>query len=219
MNRDVVRGLAEQVDTTAICDAQKSTRVLDCLIRCRSANPNLFGFAYTVRCRSDFFGVLRAIENASPGDVVVVDGGGVELALAGELFAREAQLRGLAGIVVDGGYRDISYVSGCQLPIFSRHVTPMAGSTSKLGELQVPISCGGVSVEPGEIVVGDAGGLLVLSTTEAVPVLRAAVEVKDLEAKVVRRLEEGGNLSDCLNVAEHSSALQRGDLSALGFTV
>ena len=102
-----------QVDTTAICDADKTIRVMDGGIRLRSANARIFGPAYTVRCRGDFLGVLRAIEAAQPGDVIVVDGGGQEIALGGELFARGALSRRLGGIVVDGGYRDIGYVEQC----------------------------------------------------------------------------------------------------------
>lgn len=64
------------VDTTAICDADKTTRVLDSAIQPRSAEPRIFGPAFTVRCRGDFLPVLRAVETAAPGEVIVVDGGG-----------------------------------------------------------------------------------------------------------------------------------------------
>ncbi|WP_405161484.1 RraA family protein [Nocardia sp. NBC_01499] len=78
--------------------------------------------------------------NGVPGAVTVVDGGSEEIAYAGELIARGALARGLGGIVVDGGYRDITYVRNCELPIYSRFVTPMAGTTTELGELQIPIT-------------------------------------------------------------------------------
>jgi 4-hydroxy-4-methyl-2-oxoglutarate aldolase len=93
------------VDTTAICDADKTTRVMDSAIRCRSAAVRILGPAFTVRCENDFLAVLRAVELASPGDVIVVDGGAAQIALAGELFARGALVRGLGGIIVDAGYR------------------------------------------------------------------------------------------------------------------
>src|SRR6266545_930987 len=136
------------VDTTAICDADKTTRVLDSGIRPRSANPRIAGPAFTVRCRDDFLPVLRAIEAAAEGDVIVVDGGGHEIALAGELFARGALARRLGGIIVDGGYRDMAYVSTCPLPVYSRFVTPLAGTTVKLGELNVPVTYGGFTRAP-----------------------------------------------------------------------
>src|SRR5262245_62056821 len=90
------------VDTTAICDVDKATRVLDSAIRPRSANPRIAGPAFTVRCRDDFLPVLRAVEAAAPGDVIIVDGGGHEIAYAGELFARGALVRRIGGIIIDG---------------------------------------------------------------------------------------------------------------------
>ncbi|MFX0577958.1 RraA family protein [Nocardia nepalensis] len=207
------------VDTTAICDADKSTRVLDSAIRPRSAEPHIFGPAFTVRCRGDFLAVLRAVETAAPGDVIVVDGGGAEIAFAGELFARGALVRGLGGIIVDGGYRDIAYVRGCALPVYSRFVTPMAGTTSELGQLQIPVICGGVEVAPGDLILADAEGVIVVDPARIDALLDAAAAVKDAEAKLVELLDAGSTLSDGLNVAEHAAALERGEPSALRFLV
>ncbi|WP_433191801.1 RraA family protein [Nocardia sp. CA-107356] len=207
------------VDTTAICDADKSTRVLDSAIRLRSAEPRIFGPAFTVRCRGDFLAVLRAVETAAPGDVLVVDGGGADIAFAGELFARGALVRGLGGIIVDGGYRDIGYVRGCALPVYSRFVTPMAGTTSQLGQLQIPVICGGVEVAPGDLILADAEGVIVVAPERIEALLDAAAAVKDAEAELVALLDAGSTLSDGLNVAEHTAALERGEPSALRFLV
>lgn len=207
------------VDTTAICDADKSTRVLDSAIRPRSAEPRIFGPAFTVRCRGDFLAVLRAVETAAPGDVLVVDGGGADIAFAGELFARGALVRGLGGIIVDGGYRDIAYVRGCALPVYSRFVTPMAGTSSQLGQLQIPVRCGGVEVAPGDLILADAEGVIVVDPERIAALLDAAAAVKEAEAKLVVLLAAGATLSDGLNVAEHTAALERGEPSALRFLV
>ncbi|MEU0504220.1 RraA family protein [Nocardia sp. NPDC005998] len=207
------------VDTTAICDADKSTRVLDSAIRPRSAEPRIFGPAFTVRCRGDFLAVLRAVETAAPGDVLVVDGGGADIAFAGELFARGALVRGLGGIIVDGGYRDIAYVRDCALPVYSRFVTPMAGSTSQLGQLQIPVRCGGVEVAPGDLILADAEGVIVVDPERIEALLDTAAAVKGAEAELVALLDAGSTLSDGLNVAEHTAALERGEPSALRFLV
>jgi RraA family protein len=218
VNSDL-RRLAAQVDTTAICDAAKDTRVMSAALRCRSRNPMICAPAVTVRCRDDIFGVIQAVEHATAGQVVVVDGGGRETALAGEIFARAAQARGLAGIVIDGGYRDLGYVASCELPIYSRHVLPMAGTTGRLATVNEPISCGGVRVSPGDIVIADHDGIVVLDPATAVAQLTAAAGVKAIEARVIARLDEGATLSDCLNVDEHAGRLARGEASALQFTV
>jgi RraA family protein len=205
------------VDTTAICDADKTTRVLDSAIQARSATTRVYGPAFTVRCQDDFLGVLRAIETAPPGHVIVVDGGARQIALGGELFARGALVRGLGGIIVDGGYRDISYVSGCPLPIYSRFVTPLAGTTTKLGELQIPITCGGVVIQPGDMILADDEGIVVINPDRVAPLLDAAAAVKASEGRVVDKLDAGATLSATLNLLDHVAALQRGEPSTLTF--
>jgi 4-hydroxy-4-methyl-2-oxoglutarate aldolase len=214
-----IRELAANVDTSAICDVAKDTRVMSPELRCRSRNPSICGPAVTVRCRDDFFGVVQAIERAAPGQVVVVDGGGRPTALAGELLARAALARGLAGIIVDGGYRDLTYIASCELPVYSRHITPMAGTTARLGGLNEPVTCGGVCVSPGDIVIADLDGIVVLDPAAATKHLLAAAQVKTTEARVVARLGRGGTLHDCLNVDEHAQRLARGEPSTLRFTL
>jgi len=210
--------LAQQflaVDTTALCDIDKSTRVMHSAIRARSAQPRIFGRAFTVRCRDDFLGVLQAVEAAAPGDVIVVDGGEREIALGGELFARGALVRSLGGIVVDAGYRDMAYVSECELPIYSRFVTPLSGTAAKLGELQVPVTCGGVTVKPGDMILADPEGLIVVDPHRIRDLLTIALAIKKTENAIIEQLDTGATLSDTFNLAEHLDALKRGETSTL----
>jgi regulator of RNase E activity RraA len=218
-DQQALRTLAAQADTCAICDVAKETRVMSADLRCRSANPDLCGPALTVRCRDDFFGLVLAIEAAEPGDVLVVDGGGSRTALAGELFARAALAKGVAGIVVDAAYRDIGFVASCALPVYSRHTNPMAGTTQRLGVVGEPVTCGGVTVCRGDLVIADREGIVVLDPATAEATLRAAAEVKQAEARVVAVLEAGGGLRDCLNLEEHAQSLRSGRPSTLRITV
>lgn len=205
------------VDTTALCDVDKATRVMAGSIRPRSANPLIIGPAFTVRCRDDFLGVLQAVEAAAPGDVIVVDGGGREIAYGGELFARGALVRRLGGIIVDGGYRDLAYVSTCELPVYSRFVTPMAGTAVRPGELRRPVTCGGVTVNPGDLVVADAEGVIVLDPSTVDELLAKAAGVKEFEGRAIDAMDAGGTLGEGLNLAEHVAALGRGEPSLLRF--
>lgn len=195
------------VDTTAICDADKTVRVMDSAIRPRSATVRILGPAFIVRCRNDFLAVLRAVELASPGDVIVVDGGEVQIALAGELFARGALARGLGSIIVDAGYRDMAYVTNCELPIYSRFVMPLAGTASELGELQISVMCGGILANPGDMILADSEGVVVVDNERVRTILELATIIKDAEGKVAERLNAGFMLSDGLNLREHVDAL------------
>jgi regulator of RNase E activity RraA len=214
---EAVRRLAAEVDTTALCDVDKHARVMSTALRCRSRNPVLCGPAVTVRCRDDILGVILAIERAGPGDVVVVDGGGRESALAGELFARAALAKGLAGLVVDGGYRDLRFVAGCDLPIYSRHVNPMAAPAVRPVPVGEPVSCGGVRVDHGDIVIADHDGVVVLEPATAIDRLTAAREVMAAEARVVDRLAAGASLGECVDLVGHLDRLARGEPSTLRF--
>jgi 4-hydroxy-4-methyl-2-oxoglutarate aldolase len=216
---ETIRRLAADVDTTAICDAAREVFVMSPALRCRSAVPVLCGPAVTVRCRDDFLGVIQALERAGAGDVLVVDGGGREAALAGEIFARAAMAKGLAGIVVDGGYRDMRFVSTCPLPVYSRHVTPRAGTTLRPATVGETVICGGVPVNPGDIVIADHDGIVVLDPADAVAHLTAAAGVMATEARVVERLDAGATLGECVDVADHVARLTRGEPSRLRFTV
>lgn len=214
-----IRRLAAEVDTTAVCDTADDLRVMSPALRCRSANPILCGPARTVRCRDDFLGVIQALDLAEAGDVLVVDGGGREPALAGELFARAAMGRLLAGIIVDGGYRDMRYIATCRLPVYSRHVTPKAGTTTRPAIVGTTVSCGGVPVHQGDIVIADHDGIIVLDPRDAVARLTAAADVMAAEARVADRLTAGSTLGDVLNLAEHTDRLTRGEPTRLRFTI
>lgn len=216
---DELRERIRAVDTTAISDRAGLTRVVSSAIAARSAERFVCAPAYTVRVRRDFFPVAWAVEHAPAGSVVVVDGGGEEFAYAGEIIARGALARGLAGIVVDGGYRDIGYVRGCPLPVYSRWITPFSRSGTERGEYGVPVACGGITVNPGDLVVADDEGMIVLDPATAAAAVDGAHEVKALEEKVLLRLAAGATLSDCIQLEEHAAALDAGRSHKLGFSV
>src|SRR5262245_28649604 len=205
------------VDAAALCDADRDIRVMDVGLRPVTSFGQMVGRARTVRCRDDILTVVRALHDAEPGEVLVVDGGGGTRALAGELFATEAARRKLAGIVIDGACRDTAKLATLQLPIYARWVCPAAGTAQRLGVTQQTVVCGGVTVAPGDVVIGDRDGIVVVSESELLTLLPRAEEVQRTEAAVLDRLERGEGLLEMLNFAEHCDALQQGQPSRLRF--
>ncbi len=207
------------LDTASLADADKSLRVMDAGLRPVAPGLKLVGVARTVRCHEDFLAVIQALDASGPGEVLVVDSGGSTRAVVGELFSIEARRRGLAGIVVDGPVRDIATLRGLDLPVWARTYCPCSGTTNRLGASQRPVQCGGVAVEPGDILVGDDDGIIVAAAGVLDALVPVAQEIERKEAVLRARMAAGAGLVTLLNYAEHVAALERGEPSALAFRV
>lgn len=134
------------------------------------------GPAYTVRCApGDNLMLHAAIYRAAAGSVIVVQGGDLEYALAGGNVCAVAQKRGVRGFVLDGALRDVAEVRASGFPVFAKAVIPKPGAKEAIGSLNEPVTCGGVRVEPGDIVVGDEEGIVVVPLAERDAVLAAAL--------------------------------------------
>ncbi len=208
-----------KLDTACICDVNKNLRVMDPGIRPLSQNIKMIGIAHTVHCKGDFLSVIRALHDSDEEEVLVVDAEGDKIALAGELFGLEARRKNLAGIVVDGGCRDVRGLRKVGLPLFARYITPVAGTASKIFRTQVRINCGGVAVAPGDIIFGDDDGVVVLNMEEIKDILATAENIQRIEDKVVKRMEEGKSLIDLMNFQDHYARVKKKQKSSLIFTI
>ena len=217
------------LDTACMCDANKALRasdptvreirVVDSSIRPIRTGLILVGRAHTVTCRDDFLTVIKGLHDAEPGEALVVDAQGSRRAMAGELFPTEASRKGLAGMIIDGPCRDTKTIKTLEFPYYARSVTPMAGTTSKIFETQVPIQCGGVTVTPGDIVFGDDDGIVVTTIEEASTLIPVAEEIQRKENVLLKTMAEGVSLLEMLNFEEHCSAISTGKDSKLVITV
>ena len=125
---------------------------------------SVHGTAITVKAApGDNLIIHKAITLASPGDVLVIDANGyTETGHAGELMCRSCKANGLAGLVIDGAVRDRRGIEAIDFPVYSRGVHPQGPLKQDPGSVNVTVSCGGVSIEPGDIIVGDSDGIAVV---------------------------------------------------------
>lgn len=136
----------------------------------------LLGVAMTVRTRpGDNLLLHRALDMAAPGDIIVVDGQGeLSNAIAGENMMMWANHRALGGVIVDGAVRDIDAISRMPMAVFAAGVQPRGPYKSGPGEINTPVTCGGVVVFPGDIIVGDEDGVVVVRPAEAADIAKRA---------------------------------------------
>ena len=143
----------------------------------------LLGPAFTVKVPlGDNLFIHRALDLAQPGDVLVVDGGGcMERALMGEIMFTYAQQRGLSGVVVNGCIRDCDSLTHLKIPVYAKGVTPQGPYKHGPGEINVPVSCGGMAILPGDVLVGDADSICVVRKNDLPKILEEVSEKRRAE--------------------------------------
>jgi RraA family protein len=173
-------------------------------MKCRSATCRMAGPAATLRVHTaDILMVPKAISTSPAGSVLVIDGQGeLNTALWGELTTLAARLKGLAGVVIDGAVRDVEGIRREQLPVFARAVVPNAGGAEYEGELGVPVQCGGVVVSPGDWIVGDEDGVVVLPSARVHEVIELAERVQAAETRIEAEIRGGADLATLARVDE-----------------
>lgn len=188
---DLVERFREHASSN-LADAMGRFHFMDFGIRPRSGLP-LCGVAVTVDARpGDNLMVHKALEVAQPGDIVVVNtNGNTTSAVFGELMCRTAVGAKLGGIVVDGAIRDVDAIMALDFPAFSRAVCAGGCDKDGPGEVNSPIACGNTVVMPGDIVVGDDDGVVIVPREEADGVLRLVAALVDRERTRIAEIERG----------------------------
>ena len=154
---------------------------------------SMAGTAFTIRTAAGDNRVIhQALELFQPGDVLVVDGGGdVTRALVGEIMSLIAELRGAAGLVIDGAIRDALVLSQSDFPVFARAAIHRGPYKNGPGAMNVPVSIGGMVVNPGDIVVGDDDGVVAFPAAMAEDLSKAVKAQADKEELILQSIRDG----------------------------
>jgi len=176
-----------QFETPDISDMLNRMYAINTGIRNMANHESICGPVCTVKVfPGDNLMVHKVLDIAKPGDVVVIDAGGSKSnAVLGDLISRKAKHRGIAGFVIDGLIRDVPDVREVGIPVFARGETPIGPLHRGPGEINYSISCGGIVINPGDIIVGDRSGLVVVRQEFAEDTLaKLYVQQKSLESYV-----------------------------------
>ena len=154
------------------------------------------GSALTVEVRpGDNLMIHVALAIAQPGDVIVVDGkGDLSSALMDEIMSQQAKALGIAGVVIDGAVRDSEAIRALGFPMWAAGLNPNGPTKSVAGRVNHPVSIGGVTVNPGDLIVGDADGITVVERSKAASLLPLAVEKVAAETKRIADIKSGKQL-------------------------
>ena len=179
--------------TATVGEAWPDSRLVAAPIRPLASGMTLAGPALTVRCRpGDNLALHLAIAEARPGDVLVVDyGGSLDSGPFGEIMALACQMRGIAGMVIDGAVRDSAQIAGLGFAVFARGLNIRGTVKQDPGVIGAPVTLGGVTVASGDMVLADADAILVLAADDLPPALTAAQARAVREARIMDRLRQG----------------------------
>lgn len=217
--KDILFQKILEIPTASLCDALDAIGIrgyMDYSIKLRTCDVKVVGPAVTVKDRLSDRKVtpikaLEAIENAPKGAVIVRSIEDVSMdeasniALFGGIMAYASKVKGLSGAVLDGGFRDLAECKMLSFPVFSKSVIPTNSvGRTEVVDVNVPIVCGGVLVKPGDIIVGDADGVVVIPKEKLKEVLETALKIEEAEKKITTELSKSTSI---LNVIKKYSRL------------
>ena len=164
----------------------------------------LVGTAVTVRTlASDLAAAFKAIDICRPGDVVVIDTHeSINTAFWGENMTMSALNRGVIAAVIDGACRDVEEIRRMKFPVICKGIVPNVGSISGYGDVNVSIQCAGVPVSPGDVIVVDGNGVVVVPMSEAAVILEKAERLLQTEHLLQDRIKAGATIGELVDVDE-----------------
>jgi 3-hexulose-6-phosphate synthase/6-phospho-3-hexuloisomerase len=192
-----IRSILMQVSSSNISDAMHRKGAMSGIISI-CGNVKMAGKAVTVQTLAgDWAKPVEAIDVAIKNDVIVINNdGAVHIAPWGELATLSCMKKGLSGVVIDGAVRDVDDIRAMNFPVFAKAVVPNAGEPKGFGEINAEIQCGGQYVCPGDWIVGDESGVVVIPAGRAYEIARRALEVRKNEERIREEIRRGSTLSE-----------------------
>jgi len=161
----------------------------------------MIGQAITVKTYpGDWAKPVEAIDIAKKGDVIVIDCAGVGDAVWGELATNSCIQKKISGVVIDGAARDIEEIKELKFPLYARMVKPTAGEPKGMGEINIPVVCGGLKVRKGDWIIGDSDGVVVVAKEKVVEIANRALDVYEKENRIRGEINRGSTLSKVLEI-------------------
>ncbi len=161
----------------------------------------IIGRAVTAVTMVDDWGTsVKAIDAAKKGEVLFIQVEGDDQAVWGELTSKTAQEKGIVSTVIDGAVRDVGAIKELKYPVFSKTIVPNAGSSKAEGEINVPVTCGNITVNPQDIIIGDECGVIVIPDEHLNEVIDETLSIKKKEAEILSKIENGYSLSQILGL-------------------
>ncbi|MFW6040817.1 MAG: 3-hexulose-6-phosphate synthase [Thermoplasmatota archaeon] len=191
-----IREAFRRLSTPNISDAMHREPCMRDIRPITTEGKKIVGKAFTVKTvDGDWAKPVEAIEKANEGEIIVIDADGGKTAVWGELASWSCKQKGIEGIVIDGAVRDVDDIKELGYPIFAKHHASNAGEPKGYGGLNNDIVCGGKKVRPGDWIVGDDSGVMVIPKEEAVQVANRAIDVMEKENRIREEIKEGRTLS------------------------
>lgn len=170
-------------------------------IRPVTGGVRVAGRAVTVRAYpGDWSKPVEAIDLAGPGDIIVVEAAGADKAVWGELATWSCVQKKVGGVVIDGAIRDVEEIRALKFPAFARFINPTAGDPKGFGEINVDVICGEVKVRPGDWVIADDNGVMVVPKEMAVEIANRSLDVLERENRIREEIKQGSTLSKVLQL-------------------
>ena len=196
--------MLKRIPTTILSDVMNRMNCMDAGIKSLKKDVNMVGTALTVKSMvGGNWGTHKVLSMIKQGEIIIVDARGhVNTSVWGFLQTTAAIKKGAAGVIIDGAIRDSKEISKSSLPVFCRGVTPAGPHKGWKDDVNVPIQCGGVVVNPGDYTKGDDDGVVMVSKANIAEIIHLSFERLEKEKEWFTKLEQGMDTFDIIGLRD-----------------